>query len=61
MKYFILALFFSNILSINAQIFSPDNNLQLIFKSADGKPVYLLNYKQKAIIKESTIGIDLSD
>jgi hypothetical protein len=61
MKYFILALFFSNILSINAQIFSPDNNLQLIFKIADGKPVYLLNYKQKAIIKESTLGIDLSD
>ncbi len=61
MKYFIFAFFFSNILSINAQIFSPDNNLQLIFKISDGKPVYLLNYKHKAIIKESTLGIDLSN
>jgi len=51
-----------NILTINAQqIFSPDRNLELNFKLVDGKPSYSLNYKQKAIVQESTLGIDLID
>lgn len=62
MKYFILILLATNILTLNAQqIFSPDKNLQLIFKLVNGKPVYLLNYKQKPVIKESTLGIDLTN
>lgn len=61
MRNFIF-IFFINTFLLNAQqIFSPDNNLQLIFKLIDGKPVYLLNYKQKPIIKESTLGIDLNN
>lgn len=62
MKYFILILLTTNILTLNAQqIFSPDKNLQLIFKLVNGKPVYLLNFKQKPVIKESTLGIDLTN
>lgn len=61
MRNFIF-IFFINTFLLNAQqIFSPDNNLQLIFKLVDSKPVYLVNYKQKPIIKESTLGIDLTD
>ncbi len=61
MRNFIF-IFFINTFLLNAQqIFSPDNNLQLIFKLIDGKPVYLLNYKQKPIINESTLGIDLNN
>lgn len=62
MRFYIFILFVINILTINAQqIFSPDRNLELNFKLVDGKPSYSLNYKQKAIIKGSTLGIDLTD
>jgi hypothetical protein len=62
MRFYIFILFVINILTINAQqIFSPDRNLELNFKLVDGKPSYSLNYKQKDIIKGSTLGIDLTD
>ncbi|HQF43603.1 MAG TPA: glycoside hydrolase family 97 protein [Ignavibacteriaceae bacterium] len=61
MRNFIFILFINTFLLNAQQIFSPDNYLQLIFKLVDSKPVYLLNYKQKPIIKESTLGIDLND
>ncbi|MDT3697100.1 MAG: glycoside hydrolase family 97 protein [Ignavibacterium sp.] len=62
MKYFILILLAINILTLNAQqISSPDNNLKLVFKLVDGRPVYWLNFKQKPIIKESTLGIVLTN
>ena len=62
MRFYIFILFVINILTINAQqIFSPDRNLELNFKLVDGKPSYSLNYKQKAIVQESTLGIDLID
>lgn len=62
MRYYILLLTIISLLSLNAQqIFSPDKKFELNFKVADGKPVYSLNYNQKSIIKESSLGIDLTD
>jgi hypothetical protein len=61
MQYYFLLLFTINILTINAQqIFSPDKNLELNFKLVDGKPVYALNFNKQVIIKESTLGINLT-
>ncbi|MBK7230618.1 MAG: glycoside hydrolase family 97 protein [Ignavibacteriales bacterium] len=62
MRYYFLLLFTINILTLNAQqIFSPDKKFDLNFKLVDGKPVYSLNFNKQAIIKESTLGIDLTD
>lgn len=61
MRFYIFILFVINILTINAQqIFSPDKNLELNFKLVDGKPVYALNFNKQVIIKESTLGINLT-
>lgn len=62
MRYYYLFLVFIISLSLNAQqIFSPDKKLELNFMLINGKPVYSLNYNQKPIIKESTLGIDITD
>ena len=44
------------------KISSPDNNLNLTFELNDkGVPVYQLKYKEKSVIKPSTLGIKIKD
>lgn len=46
----------------NAQeLSSPDGNFKFVFQLNKGIPVYQLNYKSKAVIKESTLGLELKD
>ncbi len=40
---------------------SPDGNFKMQFKIVDGKPSYKLDYKGKAIVKESHLGFELFD
>ena len=41
---------------------SPDGNLVMTFRLSDkGQPVYELSYKGKAVIKPSTLGLELKD
>jgi hypothetical protein len=51
------------LLSVRAQtIQSPDGNLSLKFElTQQGIPTYQLSYKQKPVIKSSTLGIETSD
>ena len=44
------------------QLKSPDGNLTLGFEvDAEGSPVYSLDYKGKAVIKPSHLGLDIFD
>lgn len=44
------------------ELISPDKNLKLKFSlTADGTPTYELNYKNKAVIKTSKLGIETKD
>lgn len=51
------------LISVQAQeIFSPDKNLKLKFSlTGNGIPTYELNYKNKAVIKTSKLGIETKD
>nr|WP_319400156.1 glycoside hydrolase family 97 protein [uncultured Carboxylicivirga sp.] len=40
---------------------SPDGNFKMQFQIVDGKPSYKLDYKGKAIVKESHLGFELFD
>lgn len=40
---------------------SPNGVLQLNFEVKEGVPVYTLDYKQKPVIKESRLGLELKD
>ncbi len=40
---------------------SPDGQFSMIFELKGGEPIYCLNYKNKAIIKESHLGFELKD
>ena len=40
---------------------SPNGNLKLNFEVKDGVPVYELDYKNKPVIKESRLGLELKD
>lgn len=42
-------------------IASPDKNLSLQFELKDGVPSYRLDYKGKAVIKQSRLGLELKD
>ncbi len=42
-------------------ITSPDGNMILRFEVKEGKPVYTLDYKQKSVIGESRLGLELKD
>ncbi len=59
--YFFVALI--SVVSINAQsVQSPSNQITLNFKlTNDGKPSYSVNYKNKSIVKESSLGILLKN
>ncbi|MGL5635582.1 MAG: glycoside hydrolase family 97 N-terminal domain-containing protein, partial [Bacteroidales bacterium] len=51
-----------SILAANAEeIKSPNGNLSLNFEVKDGVPVYELDYKNKPVIKESRLGLQLKD
>ncbi len=51
-----------SILAANAEeIKSPNGNLILNFEVKDGVPVYELDYKNKPVIKESRLGLQLKD
>lgn len=63
MKYF-LSLFFVFALSITQaqSIQSPSGKISVNFKlSASGQPTYSVNYKDKAVIMESTLGVKLKE
>ncbi|MUP44981.1 glycoside hydrolase family 97 protein [Gramella sp. BOM4] len=48
--------------AIAQSISSPDSDLKMEFSlSEDGKPVYKLDFKDKAVIKPSTLGFDLKE
>ncbi|WP_424493828.1 glycoside hydrolase family 97 protein [Salinimicrobium sp. GXAS 041] len=41
---------------------SPDNNVMLKFElSEEGSPVYLLKYKNKTVVEQSTLGLELKE
>ena len=63
MKKAILLLLLFSIFPFNfaQQINSPDGNLTLNFKLTEGKPTYSLTYKNNVVIKESSLGIDLTN
>ncbi len=54
---FILIAFTLPLLAQNLK--SPDGNLSLVFEVKDGKAFYQLDYKGKAVIKPSSLGLDL--
>ncbi len=58
-----LLVFLISILSVEAQnVSSPSKTISLSFKlSSDGKPTYLVSYKTKSIVKESTLGIAIKE
>lgn len=57
----LLSLFFSNITTAQ-QLKSPDGNLAFTFSLLnDGTPSYQLNYKNKAVIKSSKLGLELKN
>ena len=57
-----LFLFASSIILQAQELASPDKNLQLKFSlTSDGTPTYQLNYKNKAVIKTSKLGIETKD
>lgn len=62
-KVLTLALFLLISFVANAQIItSPDKNFELKFSlTPKGEPMYELNYKQRAIIKPSKLGIETKD
>lgn len=62
-KIFIAIAFFCLIaIGANAQqIKSPDGNFTLNFELKDGVPYYNLSYKDKAVVKPSSLGLELFD
>jgi hypothetical protein len=58
-----LLVFLISILSVEAQnVSSPSKTISLSFKlSSDGIPTYLVSYKTKPIVKESTLGIAIKE
>ncbi|AWG20973.1 alpha-glucosidase [Flavobacterium faecale] len=49
-------------LAIGQQLKSPNSKLQMEFSlQKDGTPTYALNYKNKAVIKTSTLGLELKN
>lgn len=62
-KIFIAIAFFCLIaIGANAQqIKSPDGNFTLNFELKDGVPYYDLSYKDKAVVKPSSLGLELFD
>ncbi len=62
-KIFFLVAFVLTLLSVKSQtLSSPDNNFKLLFSLTEsGQPTYELNYKNKPIIKQSHLGIELKD
>ncbi|MCG9791844.1 glycoside hydrolase family 97 protein [Flavobacterium algicola] len=49
-------------LAIGQQLKSPNSKLQMEFSlQKDGTPTYILNYKNKAVIKPSTLGLELKN
>ncbi|HNX55099.1 MAG TPA: glycoside hydrolase family 97 protein [Prolixibacteraceae bacterium] len=63
LKIFIAIAFFCLIaIGANAQqIKSPDGNFTLNFELKDGIPYYNLSYKDKAVVKPSSLGLELFD
>jgi hypothetical protein len=60
--FIILALIGSTLSTMAQEISSPNKNLNLKFElQANGVPSYQLSYKQKAVIKTSTLGIQTKD
>lgn len=61
MKKLLLILLISTFIKIDfaQEIKSPDKNLSLTFSLLNGKPTYSLMYKNKPVINNSTLGIDL--
>jgi hypothetical protein len=57
----ILSAFSFKTLSQTPVLSSPDKNLVLSFWIADGVPHYQLDYKKQAVIKPSTLGLELKD
>jgi alpha-glucosidase len=62
-KIFIAIAFFCLVaIGVNAQqIKSPDGNFALNFELKDGVPYYNLSYKDKAVVKSSSLGLELFD
>lgn len=60
-KIAVMAFLFNSFSSHSQSITSPDKNLELTFELKDGVPVYQLRYKGKAVIKPSTMGLELKD
>ena len=58
---FFLFYMLSSIYSYAVTLYSPDNNLELIFQIKSGRPIYELNYKGHSVIKESSLGLELKD
>ena len=61
-RIFSMAALFVCALAVNAQhkLSSPDGNFEMQFSlNSNGAPVYELSYKNKVIIKPSTLGLEL--
>ena len=63
MKHLFSIIFLFAMISIQAQsVKSPSNKITVSFKLlANGKPSYSVNYKDKPVVLESTLGIKLKD
>lgn len=57
-----LAILFCSVMTGRAEkIQSPDGKLELNFNLKNGIPVYTLDYKQRPVVKESSLGLELKD
>lgn len=61
-KLLLVYLLLGVVLSVGAEeLKSPDGRLLMEFEIKDGVPVYQLSYDDKAVIKESKLGLELKD
>jgi glucan 1,4-alpha-glucosidase len=61
-RLFLLLIFICPALTRAQVVTSPDKNLSLVFRLLDkGVPSYELTYKQKQVIRTSTLGLELKD
>jgi alpha-glucosidase len=59
--YLFAVLILTSYLAVAQQIKSPDGNFTLNFELKDGVPYYNLSYKDKAVVKPSSLGLELFD
>ena len=62
-KLTLLSLFWLGIITVSfaQELESPNGQLEMEFSLEDGTPMYNLEYKDKTVIKESKLGLDLKN